>query len=708
LKIEVTHAEVITNIPDDDSVDMQVSQKGMAHIVGMLTNAYKDPMMAVIRENFTNGVDAHKKAGFDGPVHVTLPTWDKPNYVVTDNGVGMSKANLKENYGQYGDSTKTDNDIEAGGFGIGAKSGLAIASQFTVVSVKDGIKSVAIITKQAALPKLNVISSEPTNEPNGTIVTVPVKDIHAFNTKAHDFFQYVDPSTVLVNGKTPSYALASADVVTYSKDPNFKAYTKATSTWGRGASYVIMGNVPYSITEEDLENAVGNDKTVINDYVLRTTKYFIIPIGSVSLTLQREGLLYDDKTNAFIKDLLTKFSNALKEDAQAKADAATSFTEYFKIKRSWQSACNWNLTYKGKSWEPNLRPSETTRRISRSTDGSSTHDMHAQIRFDEWSRTFFVSGLKAEEYTKINNHLTPFLKKRNLTDGIFYVTHGTEHLTDDRTKDNDNIEVISFEDILKEAKEQRKIDRDKGGVKAEPKKLTYPVLVVAENRIDWIPYDKIPEGSAYATQEASREYLQRVIEKIYEDAAYYRTTNNVTKVAEAVSALTDFTHVTLVGRQRTKEAFLKRVPSAVDLNTHLMKDIVTEYKALTTKEVKDVAAYQNSNWSKIFNKIGEDLTATIADDTLKSLASPAAHVKDSIKKLRDMYNGMTNLRGYYGWKDSGVVDLSNTYDTELVTKLNSKYPLLAAIDGRMYKIPNDHIISYINAVQTPTDTDVLV
>jgi hypothetical protein len=705
LIIEVKHAEVQTNISQGNARDMKISEKGMAHIVGMLTNAYKDPMLAVIRENFTNGVDAHKKAGNTSPVRVTLPTWDKPNYVVSDNGVGMSEDNLNENYGQYGDSTKLDSNLEAGGFGIGAKSGLAIASQFTVVSVKDGRKSVAIITKQATFPRINVISNEPTDEPNGTIVTVPVKDIHTFNTKAHDFFQYVDPDTVLVDGKTPEYALANADVVTYSKDPNFKAYTKTTNSWSHGASYVIMGNVPYSISADDLSNAVGKDRKIINDYVLRSTKYFIIPIGSVSLTLQREGLLYDDKTNAFIKDLLTKFSNALKEDAQAKADAATDFVEYFRLRRAWKNSCNWDLTYKGKTWEPYLSPSKAARRISRDTYGNSQHDMNTHIRYDEQHKTFFVTGLKAEEYTKINGNLTPFLKKRGIVDGVFYITDATEHLKDDRTTSNDNIEVINFEDLLKEAKEQRKIDRANGTTKPS-KKLTYPVLVVADGEINWIPYDEIPEGSAYATQMESRETLERVIEKIYEHPTYWRATSNVERTAKAIASLTDFTHVTLIGRQRTEEAFLKRVPKAININKVLAEDVPKEFEEIATDEVRNVAAYQNSSWSKIFTTIGEDLTKDIADDTLISLASPSEKVKGAIKRAKEIYTNLTSLRGHYGL--GGVKDISSIYDSDLVSNLNQQYPLLSAISGQFYKIPSDHIVAYINSVQSLHKDDVLV
>jgi hypothetical protein len=707
LIIEVKHAEVTTNIPQGKSRDMKISEKGMAHIVGMLTNAYKDPMLAVIRENFTNGIDAHKKAGNTAPVRITLPTWDKPNYVVADNGVGMSEDDLNNNYGQYGDSTKLGSNLEAGGFGIGAKSGLAIASQFTVISVKNGRKSVAIITKQATFPKINVISNEPTDEPNGTIVTVPVKDIHDFNYKARDFFRYVDPTTVLVDGEAPSYALESATVVTSTKHPDFKAYTKNTGYgWGqRGESYVIMGNVPYSISEDDLKIAVGNDRTIFNDYVMRTTKYFIIPIGSVSLTLQREGLLYDDKTNAFIKDLMTKFTDSLKETAQAEADAAKTFLDYFRIKRTWQNQCSWKLTYRGKEWEPYLTPSKPTRRILRSVDGSSSHDTHTQISYEEHLPTFFVTGLTADEYTKINSHLTPFLRKRDLGTAVFYITDATEHLKDERTTTSDKFEVIGYEEILKESKEQRKIDRANGMTKVS-KKLTYPVLVVADEKIEWLPYDEIPEGSAYALQNESREYLERIIDKIYEHPTYWNATGNVVRVAKAIASLTDFTHVTLIGRQRTEEAFLKRVPKAVNINKVLSEEVPKEFHEISTDEVRDVAAYQNSSWSKIFSTIGDDLTKEIADDTLISLASPSDKVKGAIKRAKEIYTNLTTLRGHYGL--GGVKDISSIYDSDLVSNLNQQYPLLSAISGQFYKIPSDHIVAYINSVQSLHKDDVLV
>lgn len=701
--IETKHAEVTSNIPEGTGKrrQMKISDAGMAHIVGALTNNYKDPELAVIRENFTNGVDAHVRAGVrDVPVQITLPTWDKPNYIVTDFGIGMTEDDLLDVYSQYGESSKLGTNEEAGGFGIGAKSGLAIASQFTVVSVKDGMKSVGLITKSSGLPEINVLSCNPTDEAPGTVVSIPVKDIYAFNDKARNFFRYVDPASVLVDGETPKYALDEAEVISNPKYPDFKAYAKFnTNNWANnGASYLIMGNVPYLIPEADIKLALGNTaNSDVNNHIMRMTKYFMVPIGSVDLVNSRESLMYTDKTNEVIKSYMTMFADSLKLSAQAKADGAKDFTEFFKIKRQWKQACGWTLNFKGKEWDENLKLSKTLRRIHRSTDGSSAHTFPTSVHYDEYHKSFFVTGLTADGYTKVNGYLTPFLRKRNLTDGIFIITDATEHLTDDRTIGNSMVEVINFEDLLKEGKEQRKLDRANAGPKTEAKKLEYPVLVVAENSIQWIPYNEIPEGSPYADQEDSNEYLSRIIIAIYDsNSMYNRSSTNVTRVSTAIAELTDFTHVVLIGKSRTVTAYKKRVPNSPDLTAIINDKLIPEYKGLFTDEVKEVAAYQNSNWSGVFKSIGDDLTKQLADDTIASLVSPAQHVKDAIVKIKSMRTHLAAVK-YTNY----LPTIEGVDNTKLIKDLDNKYPLVSALDRwQREKVPADHIVSYINSVQT--------
>jgi hypothetical protein len=704
LIIETKNATVETSIPEGmgESREMKVSEAGMIHIVGMLTNAYKDPETAVIRENFTNGVDAHVRAGVRHlPVMVTLPTWDKPNYVVTDNGCGMSKADLLDVYGQYGESSKLSTNEEAGGFGIGAKSGLAISSQFTVVSVKDGIKSVALITKDSGLPKINVLSSNPTDEPNGTIVSIPVKDVYEFRSKARDFFSYVDPASVLVDGEHPKYALDDATEVSHPDDPAFKAYVKMTGrSWGVGGSYLIMGNVPYSISEEDLSIAMGKTfNSDVNRHIMAMTKYFMAPIGSVDLTLNREGLMYTDKTKDLIKDNMTKLSEAIKTTAQAEADAAEDFYSYFQIKRKWKNQCGWNLSYKGKEWTDSVNLSQSGRKIKRTTNGTSnSNDLINKFYYDSYDKSYLVTGLTGDDYAKINNSLTPFLRGRKEVEGVFILTEATEHLTDERTKGNKMIEIISFEDIIEGAKAQRKLDRANAvkANKTEPEKLKYPVLLINEDKIEWIAYNEIPEGSPYASQDQSSEYLARVIAAIYEKSSYNATTY-VQKVCTALKNLTDYTHIVLVGGARTSDAFLKRVPGSPDLNKILEDKVVTEYKTLLTDEIKSYASYKNSNWSTLFKKLGTNLTDQIKDDRLKSIASAASHTKDTIKKLSEMRSHLGSVKYFY---HSDLPSVNDIRENETIIELNDTYPMISALKYELGNVPGEHIIAYINAVQS--------
>ncbi|UDL16819.1 hypothetical protein SEA_ATUIN_154 [Arthrobacter phage Atuin] len=704
--IETKHAEVTSNIPEGTGKrrQMKISEAGMAHIVGVLTKLYKDNELAVIRENFTNGVDAHVRAGVkDIPVQITLPTWDKPNYVVTDFGVGMSEDDLLDVYSQYGESSKLGTNEEAGGFGIGAKTGLAIASQFTVVSVKDGMKSVALITKASGLPEINVLSSTPTEEGHGTVVSIPVKDVYAFNAKAREFFQYVDPKSVLVDGKTPKYALDEAEVITNPNYPDFKAYAKINFGWGNsGASYLIMGNVPYLIPEDDVKTALGfkgnnysnND---ITRQILNTTKYFMVPIGSVDLTPNRESLMYTEKTNALIKDYMGKFAESIKISAQEKADAAKDFYEYFKTKRMWKNSFGWDLTYKGKTWETELKLSKDMRRIQRSTDGSGSHSFRNHVVFDEYDHQFFVTGLKAEEYTRINGYISPFLRGRDLTDGVLIITESTEHLTDERTLNSPKITVISYEDLLEEGKKQRKIDRANAGPKTESQKLEYPVLVVADREIKWLPYNEIEEGTPFIHSSSADQYVARITAEIYEqNNQYTRANTSVTRVAQAIETLTDYTHLVLVGGSRTAAAFQKRCPKSPDFSEIVNDKLVPTYEGLFTDEVKEVVAYQNSNWSAVFKKIGADLTKEVADDTIVSLATPADHVKDAIIKIKSTYNHLVNIKSYYDL--SKIEEIS---DSALIDDLDQKYPLVSALDRwQRAEIPSDHIVAYINSVQT--------
>ena len=70
---------------------MGVSQKDIAHIMGVLTEQYSDPARAALTEIAANARDSHVMAGKgDVPIRITLPNVMCTDLIIEDEGVGMS------------------------------------------------------------------------------------------------------------------------------------------------------------------------------------------------------------------------------------------------------------------------------------------------------------------------------------------------------------------------------------------------------------------------------------------------------------------------------------------------------------------------------------------------------------------------------------------------------------------------------------------
>ena len=113
-----------------------ISLKDSAHLMTILRDAvYSDKVLAVLREYGANAWDAHRSVGkMDLPIKVTLPTREEPTLCVRDYGPGLSHSDVFEVFTQYGASSKRQDDVTVGSFGIGSKSGFAYADSFTIVS----------------------------------------------------------------------------------------------------------------------------------------------------------------------------------------------------------------------------------------------------------------------------------------------------------------------------------------------------------------------------------------------------------------------------------------------------------------------------------------------------------------------------------------------------------------------------------------------
>ena len=147
----------------------------------MISN-YNYPELAVLREWVSNAHDAHVAAGVKKPVKVTLPSNLSPTLIVQDFGEGMSTDFVENVYLDFGSSSKNLGNDQIGGFGIGGKSALAIASQYTMTTISQGLKSVYIFERspKGGVDFKNPIYEIPTDEPSGVVVQVAVDRVGQF------------------------------------------------------------------------------------------------------------------------------------------------------------------------------------------------------------------------------------------------------------------------------------------------------------------------------------------------------------------------------------------------------------------------------------------------------------------------------------------------------------------------------------------------
>lgn len=320
---------------------------------------YSDVTTAIIREYSTNAYDAHVMAGHNDPIEVTLPSLMDPFFVVRDHGVGMNMELFRKVYTQFGVSDKRESMDTNGQLGYGSKSGVAYTNQFSVTSVRDGHKISGIIMRRPDWEiVLKVVSNVKTDEPNGTIIKIPVHNVEEFNHKAHEFYKFWLPGRVLINGEPVTHYVGKkiTDNLYYSNDWN--------------TSYVVLGNVAYRIANPsalfaNIQMNALNFVAYVDDF---QTDDGAQPVEFVP---SREDLEYSDRTKATLHAIIQEFETKILATAKAEIAAAQTHAEAYERWSEWTSSLGRalfaNLEFKGDKFVSDFTISGWRYRPSRST-----------------------------------------------------------------------------------------------------------------------------------------------------------------------------------------------------------------------------------------------------------------------------------------------------------------------------------------------------
>lgn len=189
--------KVLTEIDENrpmngQMVEMTISPEASNLIIDRLIDMYSNKVESVVRELVSNALDA--TVNNKGDIEITKPTEDSLYFEVRDFGTGMSEEILKDVYTKYGASTKRDDMNQIGAYGLGAKVPLAYSNNFTVETIKDGIKIVGEVLRSGGLTTFEILDKIETTESNGTLIKVPVNeyDIESFENAISNYEIFAD------------------------------------------------------------------------------------------------------------------------------------------------------------------------------------------------------------------------------------------------------------------------------------------------------------------------------------------------------------------------------------------------------------------------------------------------------------------------------------------------------------------------------------
>lgn len=185
-------------------VVMGIKAGKAAHILSRLIDAYTKPKEATVREVVSNATDATVLVPLADrkPIEITSPSTFKPSLTIRDYGVGMTTELVDEIFLQFGGSTKELDFSQIGAFGLGAKAPLSYCKEFSVSTTRDGITTDVLVSRTAEGPDAKILSVRKTDEPNGTVVTIPVRmeDRNDFVAALEPYRKYSFDTELIIDG----------------------------------------------------------------------------------------------------------------------------------------------------------------------------------------------------------------------------------------------------------------------------------------------------------------------------------------------------------------------------------------------------------------------------------------------------------------------------------------------------------------------------
>jgi hypothetical protein len=307
-----------------EAEDFGVADIGV--ILEMLsTTLYTDKPRAVSREVLCNAFDAHFAAGReDLPVDVTI---DEKQIEIRDYGHGIARDQIGPVYCTFAASTKTHDETQTGGHGVGAKSPFSITDLFTVISRCDGTLSTFSLFTTDRVPQHRYVGGRPC-EDEGISVIIPLKTPNLGTTMRFHILRVAEDAgmKIRINGELFDFTKS----MIFEND-EIRITTRKSH---RDAVDILYGRViyPFQHSVDPALDALHKELSQMADRLRGRDGAITIsvkaPPSSLATALSRESLSYTDRS---IQNLSAQFRAAISGLSIAQAKASTLFLAANKI-----------------------------------------------------------------------------------------------------------------------------------------------------------------------------------------------------------------------------------------------------------------------------------------------------------------------------------------------------------------------------------------
>jgi len=311
---------------DFESMSFGISQENIGLILETLrSKMYSNPIAAVCREVSSNCRDSHREAGKpEEPIEISIAAGDvfmgvdeEVNATINfiDRGVGISPDRIKNIYLLFGASTKRSDNNQTGGFGYGAKTPFAYSDTFAVITNYGGKKYTYFFSiGENRRGDAYLISEVDTTDPNGTTVSIPLKDEDRakfeYELIRACYFWDVAPKFTGRFSENIKATFADRDNAILFKKSKFMMANESSPQAFRKFGFIIDGIYYDYNTTKELEAF----KRLVESTAKNGKVFLRFNTGEVTISTNRESLFYDKKTIELILKNSKEYASTLKRE----------------------------------------------------------------------------------------------------------------------------------------------------------------------------------------------------------------------------------------------------------------------------------------------------------------------------------------------------------------------------------------------------------